>query len=1056
MSATMPTRPSAPPRQTPAVPTPRAPRLRGRDDALEAVGELVAAVAGGAGAVALVVGETGVGKSRMLDEAAVTAARAGLRTLRCDAGACDPETPFAPLLAALVDDGLELPAAAETAAASAAADQRFWLLQELAGRLAAAAEAGPLLVALDDLHRADAGTLWALRALTRQLAGVPVGWLLSCREQAPAAVRELRAALAADGARAIALAPLTDADATAVASELLGAAPSAAERALIDRAEGNPLLLVALLDARDRDAGDGSLPHCQALLRARLDGLSSTAREAVEVAAVLGASFAVEQLAALLDRSPVALLRPLHEAIDAGLLREQEDRIAFRHALVRDLLHASLPAGVRGALHRQAADALLATGAPARAVADHLAAGARAGDRAAAATLRTAARELADSAPRRAAGYALDALRLLGDAAPADAATIDALRLEAVELLTRAGRDAEAAALVEQALASVLPPEREARLRLAQARGLARAGAATAPAALASCERALELDGVSAETRARLLALRARLLSDRGEAAAPAAVAEALAAARAAGCRDAERSALVDAADAALLRRAPGEAAALLDAAVARLLADAPVSAAVALLGDVSPALLAPAPPALPAADADGALSFPSIPAALGGAGAADGEAAADRAVLAELAVAASRRALLTAAQGAVAGPLATAERALRDAREAGDVRAARDWAAARCQLLLDAGRVADARSAAEALLEAAPGAPLAAEALHDAAPGAPLAAEALLEAAPGALLAAEALHAAPGAPLAAPGGLALACAYDRAALVARRVLTLAALAACDRDAAQRAAAPLLGRLDDPAPRIRGAARALAARLAEADGEHGRALALLAPWFDAVRDGAALPAGMEQPADAAWLVRLALRAGDPARAAIAARSADDLHAAALYEEHRAGTAAALPALLETVALRRGGDRPLALASALEDAGRALVLAGRREEAVELLDEALAAAAETGAERDAARVRSRLRALGLRRLAGAKQRPSGGWAALTEAELMVVREVAAGATNRAAAARLFLSPHTVSTHLRHAFAKLGINSRVELARMALEHDREPAAAGALVA
>ncbi len=103
------------------------------------------------------------------------------------------------------------------------------------------------------------------------------------------------------------------------------------------------------------------------------------------------------------------------------------------------------------------------------------------------------------------------------------------------------------------------------------------------------------------------------------------------------------------------------------------------------------------------------------------------------------------------------------------------------------------------------------------------------------------------------------------------------------------------------------------------------------------------------------------------------------------------------------------------------------------------------------AVAAGAERDAARVRSRLRALGLRRLAGAKQRPSGGWAALTEAELMVVREVAAGATNRAAAQRLFLSPHTVSTHLRHAFTKLGINSRVELARMALEHDREPAVA-----
>ncbi len=237
---------------------------------------------------------------------------------------------------------------------------------------------------------------------------------------------------------------------------------------------------------------------------------------------------------------------------------------------------------------------------------------------------------------------------------------------------------------------------------------------------------------------------------------------------------------------------------------------------------------------------------------------------------------------------------------------------------------------------------------------------------------------------------------------------------------------------------------------------------------------------------MEAPADTAWLVRLALRAGDPARAAVAAQfaaaardaaapaatpaapvsaaapaAADAAHALALFDEHRSGVAAALPALLDAVALLRAtaSDRTPALASALEDAGRALAQAGRREEAVALLDEALAVAAAAGAERDAARVRSRLRALGLRRLAGAKQRPSGGWAALTEAELMVVREVAAGATNRAAAQRLFLSPHTVSTHLRHAFTKLGINSRVELARMALEHDREPTAAadsGVLVA
>jgi DNA-binding CsgD family transcriptional regulator len=54
------------------------------------------------------------------------------------------------------------------------------------------------------------------------------------------------------------------------------------------------------------------------------------------------------------------------------------------------------------------------------------------------------------------------------------------------------------------------------------------------------------------------------------------------------------------------------------------------------------------------------------------------------------------------------------------------------------------------------------------------------------------------------------------------------------------------------------------------------------------------------------------------------------------------------------------------------------------------------------------------------------------------AVLTRSELAVVELVALGATNRQAAEQLFLSPHTVSTHLRHAFEKLGIRSRVELA------------------
>jgi DNA-binding CsgD family transcriptional regulator len=61
----------------------------------------------------------------------------------------------------------------------------------------------------------------------------------------------------------------------------------------------------------------------------------------------------------------------------------------------------------------------------------------------------------------------------------------------------------------------------------------------------------------------------------------------------------------------------------------------------------------------------------------------------------------------------------------------------------------------------------------------------------------------------------------------------------------------------------------------------------------------------------------------------------------------------------------------------------------------------------------------------------------------GWAALTDSELAVVRLVAEGLTNREVAERLHVSPPTVSGHLRHAFEKLGVNSRVKLSRLVAE-------------
>lgn len=143
-------------------------------------------------------------------------------------------------------------------------------------------------------------------------------------------------------------------------------------------------------------------------------------------------------------------------------------------------------------------------------------------------------------------------------------------------------------------------------------------------------------------------------------------------------------------------------------------------------------------------------------------------------------------------------------------------------------------------------------------------------------------------------------------------------------------------------------------------------------------------------------------------------------------------------------LAEAVTILQTGQRRLALASALEDLGVAETHAGRTQQAIAAFDRALAIHAACGADRDLARVRRRLRRLGVRRRLVSQRRPTHGWAAMTDSELAVVRLVAEGLTNAQVAERLYISPHTVSGHLRHAFEKLGINSRVALSRIAAEH------------
>jgi DNA-binding CsgD family transcriptional regulator len=203
-------------------------------------------------------------------------------------------------------------------------------------------------------------------------------------------------------------------------------------------------------------------------------------------------------------------------------------------------------------------------------------------------------------------------------------------------------------------------------------------------------------------------------------------------------------------------------------------------------------------------------------------------------------------------------------------------------------------------------------------------------------------------------------------------------------------------------------------------------------------------------------ADDAWLVRIALAAQDHEFAVHTVASAQ--RRSAINPDVRSLAAAAAHAdgllqhsqqgLAQAVELYEGGPRPLALASALEDLGAITVKNGDTQHAVDAFSRALELYAHAGAAWDVGRVRGRLRALGVRRRLVSARRPGRGWAAMTDSELAVARLVAQGLSNREVAERLFVSPHTVSGHLRHVFAKLDVNSRVELTRLAGLHDSNP--------
>jgi DNA-binding NarL/FixJ family response regulator len=198
------------------------------------------------------------------------------------------------------------------------------------------------------------------------------------------------------------------------------------------------------------------------------------------------------------------------------------------------------------------------------------------------------------------------------------------------------------------------------------------------------------------------------------------------------------------------------------------------------------------------------------------------------------------------------------------------------------------------------------------------------------------------------------------------------------------------------------------------------------------------------------PALAAWLVRTALAAGDTKLATLAARTAETLAshnpgypAVTAASAHSLGLSSQDPARLAEAAAQH--PDPWARASAAEDLGVLHAQQADQEHAIHHLTQAIQGYQLAGAASDTARVRRRLRKLGVRRRhwTQAARRPATGWESLTETERAASELVAQGLNNRQIANRMYVSVNTVAFYLRQIFRKLNIGSRVELARIVVQ-------------
>src|SRR5215472_8338251 len=497
-----------------------------RTGELARVDGLLAAARAGRGGVVVITGPAGIGKTVLLTEAMERASRAGMLVLAGRGGELEGGFSFGvvrqlfePLLAGAVpgEEGELLAGAARrglialgeqagAAPPTAGSELLFTVVHGLYWLVVNAGRAGPVLVAVDDLHWADQASLRFLLYLAGRLAGLPAALMLSWRSAEPGAGVDRLARLeqiATGGV--VSLPPLSREAVRALLTEEFGTAPAGRfAGACYAVTAGNPFLLrelAASLRADGIGPGEEAADQVAALgprsvaraVALRVAGLGPAAGELARAAAILGDGAQLRHAAALAGVTLADAATAADELASIGVF-EPGTPLRFVHPIVRTAVHDDIPQASRGLRHAEAARLLTADGADLDAVCAHLlvceptgspeaverlrAAATRAlelgGAESAAAYLRRALAETADVSLRAellgelgrvekvvsypaAAEHLREALALASD--PAVRA---AIAPDLAELLLLAGQWDAGAAVIRAALAEL--PDRDAQL----------------------------------------------------------------------------------------------------------------------------------------------------------------------------------------------------------------------------------------------------------------------------------------------------------------------------------------------------------------------------------------------------------------------------------------------------------------------------------------------------------------------------------------------------------------------------------------------------------------